>query len=240
MWISQTAREAGVNAQTLRYYERRGLLPKPPRRGSGYREYPADAVRIVRFIKRAQELGFSLDEVEELVRLRGVRRGERHRVRAIAERKIADIDQQDRAPAVDARRARSSWSTSCHHGGAADCPIIDALNDAPEAEVMALDPVCGMTVDPARAAGHVEHDGTTYYFCSKGCVAKFTADPEEVSVRRRASRWRRAGARRHCTIGGLKKAAARPNPAPRTPNPESPNPEPAHPSNTSARWTPRS
>src|SRR5207245_7370848 len=44
--------------------------------------------------------------------------------------------------------------------------------------VMALDPVCGMTVDPARAAGQVEHEGTTYYFCSKGCAAKFTADPK--------------------------------------------------------------
>ena len=44
---------------------------------------------------------------------------------------------------------------------------------------MALDPVCGMTVDPARAAGHVEHEGTTYYFCSKGCVAKFSADPKK-------------------------------------------------------------
>ena len=43
---------------------------------------------------------------------------------------------------------------------------------------MAIDPVCGMTVDPARAAGHVDHEGTTYHFCSKGCVAKFTADPE--------------------------------------------------------------
>ena len=44
---------------------------------------------------------------------------------------------------------------------------------------MALDPVCGMTVDPARAAGHLDHDGTTYYFCSKGCVAKFGADPKK-------------------------------------------------------------
>jgi DNA-binding transcriptional MerR regulator len=94
MWTSQTAKEAGVNAQTLRYDERRGLLARPPRRGSGYREYPADAVRIVRFIKKAQELGFSLDEIEELVRLRGVRRGERHRVRVIAERKIEDIDRK--------------------------------------------------------------------------------------------------------------------------------------------------
>ena len=67
MWIGETAREAGVNAQTLRYYERRGLLPRPNRRGSGYREYSADAVQVVRFIKRAQELGFSLDEIEELI-----------------------------------------------------------------------------------------------------------------------------------------------------------------------------
>src|SRR5436305_7887145 len=94
MLITETAREAGVNTQTLRYYERRGLLPKPARRGSGYRDYSGEAVRLVRFIKRAQELGFSLDEVEELVGLRGVRRGERHRVRAIAERKIDDIDRK--------------------------------------------------------------------------------------------------------------------------------------------------
>jgi Hg(II)-responsive transcriptional regulator len=131
MWTSQTAREAGVNAQTLRYYERRGLLPRPPRRGSGYREYPADAVRIVRFIKKAQELGFSLDEIEELVRLRGVRRGERHRVRAIAERKIADIDQKI-AHLKSMRAALDQLVESCHQGGDVDCPIIDALNEAPE------------------------------------------------------------------------------------------------------------
>jgi MerR family mercuric resistance operon transcriptional regulator len=133
MQTSQTAREAGVNAQTLRYYERRGLLARPPRRGSGYREYPADAVRIVRFIKKAQDLGFSLDEIEELVRLRGVRRGERHRVRAIAERKIADIDLKI-AHLQSMRGALRVLVESCHHGGAADCPIIDALNDAPERE----------------------------------------------------------------------------------------------------------
>jgi Hg(II)-responsive transcriptional regulator len=130
MWISETAREAGVNAQTLRYYERRGLLPRPPRRGSGYREYPADAVRIVRFIKRAQELGFSLDDIEELVRLRGVRRSERHRVRAIAERKIGDIDQKI-AHLQSMRGALTELVASCHRGGATACPIIDALNEAP-------------------------------------------------------------------------------------------------------------
>jgi Cu(I)-responsive transcriptional regulator len=125
--ITQTAREAGVNVQTLRYYERRGLLPKPTRGGSGYREYTDDAVRLVRFIKRAQELGFSLGEVEALVRLRGVRRGERHRVRAIAERKIADIERKI-AQLQSMRAALQLLLDSCHSGGAAECPIIEALN----------------------------------------------------------------------------------------------------------------
>jgi MerR family mercuric resistance operon transcriptional regulator len=127
MWIGETAREAGVNAQTLRYYERRGLLPRAPRRGSGYREFPDDAVQIVRFIKRAQELGFSLDEVEELIRLRGVRRGQRHRVRAVAERKLADIDRKIEQ-LRSMRDALASLVESCHQGGAAECPIIEALN----------------------------------------------------------------------------------------------------------------
>lgn len=126
MWITQAAREAGVNVQTLRYYERRGLLPKPARRDSGYREYAPDAVRIVRFIKRAQELGFSLDEIQQLVKLRGVRRVERHRVRAIAEHKIADIDQKIEQ-LKSMRAALSSLVDACHEGGPAECQIIEAL-----------------------------------------------------------------------------------------------------------------
>lgn len=127
MWITETAKEAGVNTQTLRYYERRGLLPKPPRRRSGYREYSGDAVRIVRFIKRAQELGFSLEEVDQLVRMRGVRRHDRHRVRAIAERKIEEIEQKI-AHLQSMRSALRQLVDACHRGGAAECPIIDALN----------------------------------------------------------------------------------------------------------------
>lgn len=133
MLITKAAKEAGVNSQTLRYYERRGLLPKPPRRGSGYRDYAPDAVRIVRFIKRAQELGFSLDEIEELVRLRGVRRADRHRVRALAERKMVDIDVRI-AHLQSMRDALAQLVASCHGGGKAECPIIDALA-APAAEV---------------------------------------------------------------------------------------------------------
>jgi Cu(I)-responsive transcriptional regulator len=127
MWITETAKAAGVNVQTLRYYERRGLLPKPPRRGSGYREYAPDAVRILRFIKRAQQLGFSLEQVRQLVRLRDVRRSERHRVRAIADAKIAEID--SKIAQLDAMRAAlSTLVRCCEHGADAECPIIEALN----------------------------------------------------------------------------------------------------------------
>jgi len=127
MWISQAAREAGVNAQTLRYYERRGLLPRPGRRVSGYREYSADAIRIVRFIKRAQELGFSLDEIEQLVRLRGVKRTERQRVRAVAQHKIDDIDRKIEH-LHSMREALDHLVRACEKGGDADCQIIEALN----------------------------------------------------------------------------------------------------------------
>lgn len=66
---NELAVRAGVNPQTLRYYERRGLLTPPRRSASGYREYPADALTRLRFIKRSQALGFSLDEAEELLHL---------------------------------------------------------------------------------------------------------------------------------------------------------------------------
>ncbi len=65
----EVAAGAGVNVETLRYYERRGLVAEPPRTGSGYRVYPAGVVEMVRFVKRAQELGFTLDEVRELLQL---------------------------------------------------------------------------------------------------------------------------------------------------------------------------
>lgn len=69
MRTSELAGRAGVNSETLRYYERRGLLDEPPRTSGGYRDYPDGAVELLRFIKRAQELGFTLDEVEELLDL---------------------------------------------------------------------------------------------------------------------------------------------------------------------------
>ena len=70
MRIGEVAQRAGVNIQTLRYYERRGLLTPPPRTPGGYRVYPTETVRLVRFIKLIQELGFSLQDAEDLLSLR--------------------------------------------------------------------------------------------------------------------------------------------------------------------------
>jgi len=80
-----------VNPQTLRYYERRGLLARPVRSAGGYRVYPPDAVRRVRFIKRAQELGFTLVEVQTLLELAGGGPDSCDQVRTLASEKIADL-----------------------------------------------------------------------------------------------------------------------------------------------------
>lgn len=125
MWIAEAAASAGVNPQTLRYYERRGLMSGVGRRGSGYREYTAEDVRIVRFVKRAQELGFSLADVAELLRLRNVRTG-RPAVRAIAERRLEDLNERigDLTAMRDALR---TLVRSCHVGSRPECPILEAL-----------------------------------------------------------------------------------------------------------------
>ena len=126
MRIGTAAEQAGVNVQTLRYYERRGLLARPPRRKSGYREFPEDAVRIVRFIKRAQDLGFTLDEIEELLRFRQDSRRDRVRIQAVAERRIHQIDRK-LAELQAMKKALSQLLHCCREGSTLECPIIDAL-----------------------------------------------------------------------------------------------------------------
>jgi DNA-binding transcriptional MerR regulator len=132
--IGAVAGEADVNVQTLRFYERRGLLPKPARTPSGYREYTPDTPDIVRFIKRAQELGFTLNEVQELLKLRAAPARDRAKIRRLAEAKISDIDAKlARLTAV--RTAIASLVECCVSGTALRCTIIDALNGECE-EVM--------------------------------------------------------------------------------------------------------
>lgn len=125
----EVARRSGVNVQTLRYYERRKLLKEPGRRPSGYREYPADTVRLIRFIKHAQQLGFSLSEIEELLYLREDQSSSCADVRAAATAKIDDIDRK-----IKSLRAMKEALTvlvgSCRRDGSARrCPILEALDD---------------------------------------------------------------------------------------------------------------
>jgi len=133
MRIGTAAEQAGVNVQTLRYYERRRLLPRMPRRVSGYREFPDDAVRVVRFIKRAQDLGFTLDEVEELIKLRSDKRRDRSRVRAVAEKRIRQVERK--IAELDAvKKALMHLVHCCRDGSALECPIIEALDGRPGIE----------------------------------------------------------------------------------------------------------
>jgi len=129
MTIGQVARRSGVGVETVRFYERKGLIPAPPRRTSGYRQYPEETVRRIRFIRRAKDLGFSLAEIGDLLSLRldPAARCEDVRGRALA--KIQDIDERLRS----LRRMKSTLSklvTACSKGGSVDgCPILEALEE---------------------------------------------------------------------------------------------------------------
>ena len=123
----QVAQRAGVNAQTLRYYERRGLLPDPPRTASGYRTYGLEAVRIVRFVKRAQELGFSLTEIEMLLHLADGGPESCDAARQLAENKVADLDTRI-ATLNGMRESLTRLIATCAlPQGQRDCPLLDCL-----------------------------------------------------------------------------------------------------------------
>jgi MerR family copper efflux transcriptional regulator len=126
--ISRLARLGGVNLETIRYYEREGLLQKPPRTPAGYRMFPTDTARRVRFIKRAQKLGFSLTEIRELLELRikpGTKRGD---IRARAEAKVADIEQKIQTLEAMKKALRNMTERCDDCGPLSDCPILESLD----------------------------------------------------------------------------------------------------------------
>jgi DNA-binding transcriptional MerR regulator len=94
MRSSELARLSGVSTDTLRHYERLGLLPKPPRTGGGYRDYPASALERVRLVRRALGVGFSLPELTTILKMRDGGEPPCRRVQAIAESKLQQIKQQ--------------------------------------------------------------------------------------------------------------------------------------------------
>ena len=127
---SEVAAQAQVGTQTLRYYERRGLLPTPERTGSGYRAYTADAVRLVRFVKRAQQLGFTLTDIEELLHLAEGGPASCDEARALASTRIADL-QQRIDELVGMRNALARLIDTCDQPlDERDCPILRDIESA--------------------------------------------------------------------------------------------------------------
>ena len=125
--IGELAKSSHVNLETIRYYERQGLLPKPPRLKSGYRAFPPESVNRVRFIKQAQELGFSLKEVKELLALQVDPDSTGTDVRKRAEAKIADIEEKIKA-LRSMRKALIVLTATCNgDGSASECPILENM-----------------------------------------------------------------------------------------------------------------
>lgn len=126
--IGQVARQAGMGVETVRFYERQGLIAAPARTASGYRHYEEQIVFRLRFIRRAKELGFTLKEIKELLALKLDPSATCADVRRQAETKIADIDAKI-SSLKKMRDALEKLSRACDgDGDTNECPILDALD----------------------------------------------------------------------------------------------------------------
>lgn len=139
--IGTLARRAGVGVETVRFYERRGLVRRPVRPRGGYRSYPEEAIGRIRFIRNAQAVGFTLQEVKELLALRVTAGTSCAAIRSRASAKVADVERR-MADLDRIRKALRSLVAVCPGRGAlADCSILDALDsvdmDVPEVRLAA-------------------------------------------------------------------------------------------------------
>jgi MerR family copper efflux transcriptional regulator len=126
MNIGQAAKASGLTAKMLRYYERIGLLAPAGRTDSGYRQYGAEDLRVLAFVRRSRELGFSLEEIRQLLSLWQDRQRASADVKALAKRHIAELDQK--IGELTRLRGTLGELVSCCHGDASpECPILDSL-----------------------------------------------------------------------------------------------------------------
>ena len=133
MKIGELARRVGIPIDTVRYYERNGLLPPPARRASGYREYDEADIPRLRFVLRAKTLGFQLSEIRELVELADEHQGDVHNLKATAEAKLAEIESR-LAQLTRVRDALRAMVDACPGEGPVDCcPIRAALLETDDA-----------------------------------------------------------------------------------------------------------
>ncbi len=126
--LGKVAQRSGVGVETVRFYERSGLVPRPPRTPAGYRQYPDGTVNRMIFIRHAKELGFSLKEIKELLSLRVDRGRGCDRVRTRAEQKIAEIDERMRQ-LKRIRRTLDDLVEACElREPTSECPILESLD----------------------------------------------------------------------------------------------------------------
>jgi MerR family copper efflux transcriptional regulator len=167
MRIGELARGAGVNVETIRFYERRGLIPRPPRRESGYRVYGEEHLRRLHFIRRAKDLGFSLEEVRELLALRAAPGVSCARIKQQAGEKLADIEGKletlERMRDVLARLVKECRG----RGPLEDCPILAALEGPGGRRLKEKGRRAGDT-DPPERRGKMSAKRTIEVF-SAGC-----------------------------------------------------------------------
>lgn len=127
--IGEASRQTGVNIETIRYYERIGVMPKPVRTEGGHRAYDADQVKRLAFIKRSRELGFSLAEIRALLDLVDTGSYTCSEVHDMTTKHLATV----RKKVADLRRLErvlKEMTAECNRGDVPECPIIDALFDA--------------------------------------------------------------------------------------------------------------
>jgi MerR family transcriptional regulator, copper efflux regulator len=126
--IGELAKRVGVNNQTIRYYERQGLIQSPLRSASGYRSFPTEAVNRVQFIRQAQELGFSLKEIKELLSLQNKPEATGADVRQLAQAKLADIEQKMEILQSMKKSLMDLTATCDGKAALGECPIMKSLN----------------------------------------------------------------------------------------------------------------
>lgn len=147
MNIGSAAKMTGVSAKMIRHYESVGLFPEAARTGSGYRQYSASDVSTLRFVRQSRGLGFSIEQIRELLDLWQNRQRPSRQVKALAQTHIEELDEK----LVDLQSMKATLEHlvhCCHGDDRPDCPIIDALAD--ESSTRIAD---GQTVGHGARAG---------------------------------------------------------------------------------------
>lgn len=126
MKIGKAAAASGVSERMIRHYERIGLIAEAPRRASGYRDYAAADIHTLRFIARARDLGFSVDEIKRLLALWNDRGRASADVKALALARAAELERKE-SELREMRRTLEHLAASCHGDDRPDCPILGGL-----------------------------------------------------------------------------------------------------------------